>query len=65
VQGAQEEGSGRAGELEPGDDHDRPQFADATYVEPLTVDIVAKITSASGRTLRRTIGGQTRLDLTI
>ena len=28
------------GQLQPGDDHDRPEFADATYVEPITPEFV-------------------------
>jgi carbamoyl-phosphate synthase large subunit len=29
--------------IQPGDDHDRPELADATYVEPITPAVVAKI----------------------
>ena len=41
-----------------------PEFADATYVEPLTVDIVEKIIAAERPdALLPTVGGQTALNL--
>ena len=41
-----------------------PEFADRTYVEPLTPDSVARIIERSGRTrCCRTLGGQTALNL--
>src|SRR5258705_5595394 len=43
-----------------------PEFADRTYVEPLTVDMVARIIERERPdALLPTIGGQTALNLTI
>ena len=37
------EGCGEPGQLQPGHDHDRPEFADSTYVEPVTPEFVEKV----------------------
>ena len=58
----------RAGQLQPGHDHDRPELADATYIEPITPEIVAKVIARErhvvpgGFALLPTMGGQTALN---
>ena len=53
----------RPGELEPGHDHDRPGVADATYIEPITPEFVAKIIEKERPdALLPTMGGQTALN---
>jgi len=43
-----------------------PEFADVTYIEPLTVDILEKIIAAEGPSaLLPTLGGQTALNLSM
>src|SRR5512134_3957426 len=43
-----------------------PEFADATYVEPLTVEIVEKVIAAERPdALLPTVGGQTALNLAV
>ena len=54
---------GRAGQFEPGDDDDRPQFADGTYIEPITPEVVEKIIEREKPdALLPTLGGQTGLN---
>ena len=56
--------SGRPGQLQPGDDHDRPAVADRTYVEPLDVESVEAIIELERPdALLPTLGGQTALNL--
>ena len=53
VQGAEGGGlSGRPGQFQSGDDHDRSGLADATYIEPITPEIVAKIIEKDARARR-------------
>ena len=48
------------GQLQPGHDHDRPGLADATYIEPITPEIVDKIIAREQPdALLPTMGGQT------
>ena len=55
---------GHSRQLEPGDDHDRPELADATYVEPLDLRIVEKIIEKEQPdAVLPTLGGQTGLNL--
>ncbi len=63
-QGAEGRGlSGHRRQFEPGDDHDRPELADATYIEPITPEIVAKIIEKERPdALLPTMGGQTALN---
>ena len=57
---------GRAGELEPGDDHDRPGARRRTYVEPLTVEVLDQIIERERPdALLPTLGGQTALNLAL
>ena len=65
MQGPQERGlSHRAGQFQPGHDHDGSgDLADATYVEPITPEIVAKIIEKERPdALLPTMGGQTALN---
>ena len=51
-------------QLEPGDDHDRPGWADRTYLEPLDVEGVAAVLRRERPdALLPTLGGQTALNL--
>ena len=42
-----------------------PEFADATYIEPLTTDIIGKNYYKENLALLPTMGGQTALNLAI
>jgi carbamoyl-phosphate synthase large subunit len=49
-----------------GDDHDRSEFADRTYIEPITVPILEKIIERERPdALLPTVGGQTGLNAAI
>ena len=63
-------------ELESGDHHDRPELADRTYIEPLTLAYVEEILRIESEMLERegragvfavlpTVGGQTALNLAV
>ena len=51
------------GEFQPGHDHDRPDMADATYIEPITPEVLEKIIEKERPdALLPTMGGQTGLN---
>jgi len=55
----------RSGELEPGDDHDRPPMADKVYLEPINTEAISEIIRKGGPGRRhRRPGGQTGLNVT-
>jgi carbamoyl-phosphate synthase large subunit len=55
---------GRPGEFEPGDHHDRPEFADRTYIEPITPEVVEAILAREKPdAILPTMGGQTALNV--
>lgn len=65
--GAARRGAARlARQLQPGDDHDRPEFADATYVEPITPEFVELVIARERPdAILATLGGQTALNTAV
>src|SRR5437867_5006807 len=52
-----------ARELQPRNDHDRPEFADRTYIEPITAEVIEAIMEREKPdAILPTMGGQTALN---